>query len=99
MNVLFVISRLDRRGGAGRSVAEHVLGLRDTGVEVELACFGRTPGRLEDELARAGIPVHVLDAETLLTAVLRLRRLIRDRRPDVVHTTMYAGDQAGRFAA
>src|SRR5262249_2041915 len=99
MHVLFVISRLDRKGGAGRSVAEHVLGLHDAGVHVELACFGRTPGKLEDELALTGIPVHVLGAETLLTATLRLRTLILDRRPDVLHTTMYAGDQAGRFAA
>jgi glycosyltransferase involved in cell wall biosynthesis len=97
--VLFVISRLDGTGGAGRSVAELIPRLRNVGVRAEAVCFRRSGEGLEDDLEGAGIPVHVLEADHLPTAIWRLRRLLRERRPDVLHTTLYTADQAGRLAA
>jgi glycosyltransferase involved in cell wall biosynthesis len=97
--VLLVISRLDGTGGAGRSVAELTCGLKRAGVRAELACFRHSSRSLEEDLLREGVPLHVLEVDHLPTAIWRLRRLIRDRRPDLVHTTMYAADQAGRLAA
>ena len=96
---MFAISRLDGTGGAGRSLAELIAGVRHAGVVAELACFEYSGTDLEDELQRAGCPVHVLGADHLLKAVGRLRRLLLDRRPQVLHTTMYAADVAGRLAA
>ena len=97
--VLFLISRLDRRGGASISVAEHVVSLHEAGVQTELAVFERASDGLEPEIERAGIPVHDLGAAHLRTGVFRLRRLLRHRRPDVIHTTLWTADQAGRLAA
>ena len=99
LRVLFVISRLDRTGGAGRSVAELVMSLHRLGVQTELACFQRMHGGLEEELEESGIPVYSLNADHLVTAIWHLRRLVRRLDPDLVHTTMYSADQAGRVAA
>ena len=99
LRVLFVISRLDGTGGAGRSVGELVQGMRKLGVEAEVACFARSQGALQDELEHEGVPIHVLDVAHMPTAVWCLRRLLRQRQPDLVHTTLYAADQAGRMAA
>ena len=96
---MFAISRLDGTGGAGRSLAELIAGVRHAGVVAELACFQHSGTGLEDELQRAGCPVQVLKADHLLQAVWRLRRLLLERRPQVLHTTMYAADVAGRLAA
>lgn len=99
IRVMFAISQLDGTGGAGRSLAELIAGVRDAGVATELACFQRAGTSLEDELECDGTPVHVLDADHLPQAVWRLRRLLRERRPQVLHTTLHAADQAGRLAA
>ena len=99
LRVLFAISRLDRRGGASVSVAEHAIGLREAGVDTEVAVFERAADGLEPLLEHAGVPVHVLGAAHLRTGVPRLRRLLRERRPDILHTTLWAADQAGRLAA
>ncbi len=96
---MFAISRLDGTGGAGRSLAELIAGVQHAGIVAELACFQRSGTGLEDELQRAGCPVHLLGADHLLQAVWRLRRLILKRRPQVLHTTLYAADVAGRLAA
>jgi UDP:flavonoid glycosyltransferase YjiC (YdhE family) len=97
--VLFVISQLDATGGAGRPVAGLARALRNAVAEVELACFRRTFGRLEEELERAGVVVRELGASHMAAAMLGLRRLLRQTRPDVIHTTLYTADQAGRLAA
>ncbi len=99
MRVMFAISRLDGTGGAGRSLAELIAAVRHAGVVTELVCFQPSGTGLEEELERAGSPVHVLGADHLLQAVWRLRRVLLERRPQVLHTTMYAADQAGRLAA
>ena len=96
---MFAISRLDGTGGAGRSLAELIAAVRRAGVVTELVCFRPSGTGLEEELQRAGSPVHVLGADHLIQAVWRLRQLLLERRPQVLHTTMYAADQAGRLAA
>jgi glycosyltransferase involved in cell wall biosynthesis len=97
--VLLVMSRLLATGGAGRSIAELAIELRDHEIEPIVVCFARDRHGLEDEVERAGVEVVVLDAESLAAGVRRLRAIIRSRRPDVVHTTLYTADQAGRLAA
>jgi glycosyltransferase involved in cell wall biosynthesis len=99
IRVMFAISQLDATGGAGRSLAELIAGVRQAGVVTEFACFQRSSTGLEDEFQRAGGRVHILGADHLLRAVWKLRRLILARRPHILHTTLYAADQAGRLAA
>jgi glycosyltransferase involved in cell wall biosynthesis len=99
MHVLFVISRLDSTGGAGRSLAGLARGLRSRGAQVQVVCFRRTTGGLEEELEDAGVSVRELGVSHMTGAVRSLRRLLRRERPDLVHTTLYAADQAGRLAA
>jgi glycosyltransferase involved in cell wall biosynthesis len=98
LRVLLVISRLDPTGGAGRSVAEMAMSLRQLSMLPEVACFRRTGGQLETDLEASGIAVHDLAVDHLVPAISRLRHLVRRERPDIVHTTMYAADQAGRLA-
>ena len=60
------------------------------------------PYELADELEALDVPVHRLDTRgprDLIRAVLRLRRVMRTVRPDLVHTHLFAANVAGRLAA
>ncbi len=58
-------------------------------------------GPLEQELENAGVPVHLVGKRRKLdpTSLFRLTRKIRQLRPDVVHTWLFAGNSYGRVAA
>ena len=98
MQVLHVINSLGA-GGAERSLAELLPELRDRGIDSRIACFHHRDAGVHDEVVAAGFEVHVLSAGTPLRVVPELRRLIRERQPDLVHTTIFDGDVAGRLAA
>jgi glycosyltransferase involved in cell wall biosynthesis len=105
--ILHVITRLEA-GGAPRSLLLLLEGLRAAGVEVELAT-GRTPPPALDmlpEAERLGIPVHVIrhlrrDPHPWQDAValFELIRLIRRRRPLLVHAHTSKAGFLGRLAA
>jgi glycosyltransferase involved in cell wall biosynthesis len=55
---------------------------------------------VQAELAAAGVRLHSLAGGGGRAGwARRARRLIRDRRPDLVHTTLFEADLAGRVAA
>lgn len=97
MKVLHVINTLGR-GGAERSLAEIVLGFGDRGIDAEVAVLASSDSGVQGEVAAAGIPVHVLGTTSPVRLVPRLTRLVRDRKPDVIHTTIFESDVAGRVA-
>lgn len=94
MRVLHVISALATGG------AEHQLRLLVGRLphDCEVVTLSR-PGAVGDALRAGGTAVHELGAGGERTTVLRLRRLIRRGRFDMVHTHLYRGCVQGRFAA
>lgn len=98
--VLMVIDSLGR-GGAERLLVTTLTHLDRTRFEVTVAVlFGPNP--MAEAIRAKGIEVEELGLagpKDLLSAVWKLRRLIRDGRFHVVHTHLFSANVAGRIAA
>jgi glycosyltransferase involved in cell wall biosynthesis len=98
VHVLYLIDSL-MPGGAERSLAAMAPHLVAGGVTLEVATLHERSG-VQDELVAAGVLLHSLAGPGGRAGWIgRARRLIRDRRPDLVHTTLFEADLAGRSAA
>lgn len=83
-------------GGAERSIVDMVPHLETHGIDVTISCRRSLVGAQADvDLSR----VHFSQARTYAGWVRLLRRLIREQQPDIVHTTLFEADVAGRLAA
>jgi glycosyltransferase involved in cell wall biosynthesis len=99
-HVLHVITDLDV-GGAERSLAALVGPLAEAGFAATVVSLMRG-GALAEVLRRDGVPVHELGLKPgrpSPRALLRLVRIIRAARPDLVQTWMYHADLLGGAAA
>jgi glycosyltransferase involved in cell wall biosynthesis len=86
-------------GGAEQSLVAMAPHLGGHGVQLEVATLHDRPG-LEDELVEAGVDVSCLAGGGGRAGwVLRAARLAKQRRPDLVHTTLFESDLVGRLAA
>jgi glycosyltransferase involved in cell wall biosynthesis len=89
-------------GGAEDLVAAIVRGLEPAQFDVQAATIGAA-GLVGEELLRAGYPVHSLGLDIKRTpdfkVILRVRRLLRDVQPDILHTHLYHPNYYGRLAA
>jgi glycosyltransferase involved in cell wall biosynthesis len=98
-------------GGAERYLSRVTPALKAHGVEVEICCLERS-GPLLEIVEAAGVTVHgtrfifrqrsgslLRTAPALMRAVEDIRRLIRSRRYDVVHTYLFLADLVGTAAA
>ena len=96
MKVLQVITGLDA-GGAELQLA---MLLRYTRHEAEVVTL-YNPGPVADQIRAAGVTVRDLGMRrnTELPALLKLRKIIRDGRYDVVHTHLYRAQIYARPAA
>lgn len=97
MRVLYVIDSL-APGGAETSLAAMAPHLRDHGVELHVLPLLDRPG-VQDRLVAGGATVLPALGATRRRAVRGIRRAIRELRPDLVHTTLFEADVAGRVAA
>jgi glycosyltransferase involved in cell wall biosynthesis len=98
VRILYVIDSLVP-SGAERSLAALAPEYRRLGVALDVAYLQDRPG-LHAELRAAGATLFcIAGSGGRIGWVLRLRRLIVDRRPDLVHTTLAEADLAGRVAA
>ncbi len=98
MKVLYVIDSL-ARAGAEQSLVAILPALRDHGVTMEIASV-QPPSGLAATIEAQGVRVHSLAGRGgRAGTVARARRLIRDRGPDLVHTTLAEANIAGRTAA
>ena len=98
MRVLYLIDSLVA-GGAEVSLAAMAPHLVAGGIDLEVATLHERPG-VQDELVAAGVPLHQLTGPGGRVGwAWRAQRLIGDRRPDLVHTTLFEADVAGRVAA
>ncbi len=101
LRVLQLISTLPV-GGAEEVVAAIVRHLNPELFEVEAAAM-EALGAIGEELIREGRRVAALNLRIKRTPAFRLigalRRLLRERRPDILHTHLYHPNLYGRLAA
>jgi len=99
IRLLHIIPTLDR-GGAEKQLALLAAGLPRDEFDVHVCCLTRS-GPWEAELQSANVPVHVIGKRRKVdpAAHLRLKRFIRELRPDIVHTWLFAANAYGRKAA
>jgi glycosyltransferase involved in cell wall biosynthesis len=97
--LLLVIPTLVR-GGAEKQLALLATGLPRGEFDVHVAVLTHT-GPLEAKLREAGIPVHLIGKRWKIDppAYWRLRRLMKELSPDIVHTWLFAANAYGRQAA
>jgi glycosyltransferase involved in cell wall biosynthesis len=99
LHVLYLIDSIGVPGGAEESLAMLAPEYRKLGVELDVAFLHERPG-LQAELEAAGAQLFSLAGGGGRAAWLRrARSLIRERHPDVVHTTLFEADIVGRIAA
>jgi len=97
--ILYLITELDV-GGAEKTLYELVTRLDRRRFEPVVACLtGRGP--IGEWLAQKNVPVEHVGMTGLLdlAAWFRLRRIIKERRPHVLHTFLFHANVAGRIAA
>lgn len=98
MRVLYVIDSLVP-GGAERSLAALAPAYGERGVALDVAYLQDRPG-VQADLESGGATVFcVAGPGGRARVVRRLLRLVRTRRPDLVHTTLAEANIAGRTAA
>lgn len=98
MRLLTIIDSL-AVGGAERSLADLAPFLRDRGVEHHVGYLVERPG-VGPELAAASVMLHPLTGSASRFArTARVKRLVQTVNPDLVHTTLFEADIAGRVGA
>jgi glycosyltransferase involved in cell wall biosynthesis len=99
MRVLFIISDLDL-GGAQKQVVEISRQLVRHGHEAAIFTLNNVVPRAKD-LEGSGVELVVEQKRSKLDARVlgRLRRFIREWRPDIIHGFLFDGDVYGRIAA
>jgi glycosyltransferase involved in cell wall biosynthesis len=99
VRVLYLIDSLIAGGGAERSLATLAPHYPPRGMTLDVAYFHERVG-VAGELEAAGARLWPLtDARGLPGEARRAAELVRRLRPDVVHTTLFEADVAGRVAA
>lgn len=98
MRLLYIIDSLDQ-GGAEQSLVDLAPHLANEGVDLTIAVL-RPGGMLEQraQSAKAHI-IHVQPTDRRRQRVERLQQVIEEHRPELVHTTLFEADVAGRVAA
>ena len=98
MRVLHVIDSL-APGGAEKSLAIMAPGLVSRGISLDIAYLVEREG-VHSELESAGATLFNLSgAPTRVAAVSQIRKLVRSRRPDLVHTALFEANIAGRLGS
>jgi glycosyltransferase involved in cell wall biosynthesis len=98
LRVLYVIDSL-AAGGSERSLAALAGPYRELGVDLEVAVLWNRPG-LREQIESEGATVISLDPPgNRARRTARFAQLVRERKPDLVHTTLFEADLAGRVGA
>jgi glycosyltransferase involved in cell wall biosynthesis len=94
MRIVYVIDSLTA-SGAETSLVSMVTPLRERGISIDVAYFHERSG-LRGELEALDVPLWAANARGRFVDLIRI---IRARRPDLVHTTLFESDVIGRPAA
>ena len=99
MQLLYVMDSVMKPGGAEQSLALLAPEYRRLGVQLDVATLFERRGH-QEALRGAGARVFpVGGSRGRFGDLQRVRRLIDELRPDLVHTTLYQADIVGRIAA
>jgi glycosyltransferase involved in cell wall biosynthesis len=97
MRICYLINGLNG-GGAALPLPEVLSLMRRAGHQVSLVALARQDGRSEARLREAGIDFRVLGPERIgLRSFLRLLRLLRAERPDVLWTSLTGASFLGQL--
>jgi hypothetical protein len=96
LRVLYVIDSL-APGGAEVSLAAMAPGLIERGVQLDVVTLISRPG-VQEQLRDAGATVTELQGRRS-SWWRQVSALTREQRPDLVHTTLFEADIAGRVGA
>jgi glycosyltransferase involved in cell wall biosynthesis len=96
LRVLIVINGLGT-GGAERSLAEMLPRLVDDGIRPLIVVMNRRQEGVESQILER-YETYFLKSRRVPTKALELRRLIREYRPHLVHTTLFESNLVGRLA-
>lgn len=99
IRVLLLIPTLDR-SGAEKQLTLLATGLPRDEFDVEVVCLTRG-GPYQADLEAAGIPVTVLGKRFRFDpfALRRLKKILREKQPDILHTWLFAANSYGRLVA
>lgn len=98
LKVFFLINGLGT-GGAEHSLAELLPWYATAGIHPVIVCLFRREEGVQESVEAAGFEVIFLEEAKLLGRVLEFRKLIRQHKPGLVHTTIFDSDVIGRLAA
>jgi glycosyltransferase involved in cell wall biosynthesis len=102
VRIVYLIPSLDGSGGAEQAVAALAAPLVARGVELQVIVFAGRSDRgsgLVEMVEAAGATVDELPPGGHAGRARAVRGELRRRRPDLVHTTLFEADLAGRAAA
>jgi glycosyltransferase involved in cell wall biosynthesis len=99
VRVLHVITHFSDIGGAEVSLVQSLPWLQDAGLRNAVQPISAKSSRHRAELERRGVVIFPAAGDRLAGRVGAVRRAIREFRPDIVHTSMWDADLAGRIAA
>jgi glycosyltransferase involved in cell wall biosynthesis/peptidoglycan/xylan/chitin deacetylase (PgdA/CDA1 family) len=101
--IVHVVDSLAGSGGAENRLVDEVVALRDRFDQVVVRLFERD--HLQGRLEAAGVPVVALGFRSARAGrswpvvARRLRSVLRERRPDVVHTSLFTANLVGQLAS
>jgi len=85
-------------GGAERSLAEMLEPISRHGIKILPVCLYPRDEGVQSEVMNAGYEVRFVGPPSFAT-LFRLRDLIAETHPDVIHTTIFEADIIGRLAS
>jgi glycosyltransferase involved in cell wall biosynthesis len=98
VHVLYLIDSL-ARGGAEQSLASLAPHFSAAGVRLDVAYLTERDG-VQKELTLGGAELFALGTgRHRLSSIDRVRRLLNERTPDLLHTALFESDISGRIAA
>lgn len=95
--IMFIIDSLGA-GGAERSLVELLPYLLEAGIDPLVVTLKSAEAGFAAEAQATGVRILQVDGTNLIGRVRALRKLIRTEEPDLVHTTLFDSDLAGRLA-
>lgn len=95
-HVCYAIDSVAGGGGAERALVAMAPMYAQDGIALDIVYLKDKPG-LQDELAAAGARLFLITGSSR-QQIAKLTHLLRDRRPDLIHTTLAQSNLVGRAA-
>jgi glycosyltransferase involved in cell wall biosynthesis len=98
LKILFVIDGLGT-GGAERSLAEALPLFKKNGIKPIVVCFHERAEGMEQSVAKQGFDLRFIRTTSWLERMQELRKVISLEKPEILHSTLFESNVAGRLAA